>query len=464
MTSEISNSRMISGPPTYKAGAASICITPDEPLWLAGYAARTAPARGKLSDLFARALAIEDEAGIRFVLVSIDLIAITPIIAGSVIEAVRTRHGLSCSQLMLVPTHTHYGPEFRPDKQIFFNIPAEYAAKLPAVADKLAHAITDVIDQAIGQLEPVRLFARTTSVDFAHNRRRVGAASRAAQRPPQLGGPTAEDVVDHDVPVLDCVDASGNRKAIVFGYACHNTTIPPDDLRYCGDWAGFAVQQLQQSNPGATAMFIPGAGADQDPEPHGSVELSPQHGQELASAVQESLDAPAIEITGPIRAEMEDIALLLEPVTHDSIQRMLDSNDPPQRVKARFLLDQLDRGEKHIQSYTAPIQVIRIGNELLIIALSGEPVVDFAHKFKSEFSATAQTPSSMLHAPCFSVVWVAGYCNDMFGYLPTRRVQAEGGYEGGRANLWSWIPAPFTDDVEIRITNAVLGLVNRIRE
>jgi hypothetical protein len=59
---------------------------------------------------------------------------------------------------------------------------------------------------------------------------------------------------------------------------------------------------------------------------------------------------------------------------------------------------------------------------------------------------------------------VAGYCNDMFGYLPTRRVQAEGGYEGGRANLWSWIPAPFTEDVEDRITIAVRRLINRFNE
>jgi hypothetical protein len=26
-------------------------------------------------------------------------------------------------------------------------------------------------------------------------------------------------------------------------------------------------------------------------------------------------------------------------------------------------------------------------------------------------------------------LWVAGYCNDVFGYLPSARVLAEGGYE-----------------------------------
>jgi neutral ceramidase len=436
---------------TYKAGASSRCITPDELVWLAGYAARTAPARGRISDLYASALAIEDEAGQRFVMASLDIIAITPIIAEPVAAAALARHGLARSQLLLAPTHTHYGPEFRPDKAVFFNIPSEYAAKLPAIAERFARALAETIGEALARLEPVRLFARTTTASFAHNRRRVGAASRAAQRPPRLGGPTAEDVVDHDVPVLECVDAAGNRKAIVFGYACHNTTIPPDDLRYCGDWAGFAKERLQQAYPGATAVFLPGAGADQDPEPSGSIELSRRYGQELANAVEKSLDAPGIEITGPIHAEWEDVLLALEPVTNEKIEQMLASSDSPQRVKAKFLLEKLDRGESLITSYAAPLQVVRFGNELLLIALSGEPVVDWALNLKRE-----------VKGPCPRVVWVAGYCNDMFGYVPTRRVKAEGGYEAGRASLWSSIPAPFTDDLEDRITAAVHRLVTRV--
>jgi hypothetical protein len=427
---------------TYKAGAASTCITPDGPLWLAGYAARTAPALGKISDLYASAVAFEDEAGHRFVIASLDIIAITPIIAESVAAAALARHGLARSQLLLAPTHTHYGPEYRPDKTLFFNIPSEYAAKLPAIADKLAATLVQTIDQALRRLEPVRLFARTTSAAFAHNRRRHGVRD---------GMPSTEDVVDRDVPVLECVDAAGNRKAIVFGYACHNTTIPPDDLRYCGDWAGFAKERLQHAYPGATAIFLPGTGADQDPEPSGSVELSRQYGQEIAAAVQQALDASGVEITGPIRAEWEEVPLALEPVTEEKLKQMLASNDPPQRVKAKYLLDQLNRGEELITSYSAPLQAVRFGNELLLIALSGEPVVDWALKLKR--GVKGRFPR---------VVWVAGYCNDMFGYVPTRRIQAEGGYEAGRANLWSWIPAPFTSDLEKRITAAVHRLVKRV--
>jgi hypothetical protein len=431
---------------SYKAGTASVLITPDEPLWLAGYAARGAPARGKISDLFASALALEDAAGGRFVLASLDVIAIAPAIAEPVAEAVRSRHGLSREQLLLAPTHTHYGPEFRTDKAVFFNIPAEYAAKLATTAQKLAAAVTQAIDRAFERLEPVRLFVRKTSMGFAHNRRRHGVVA---------GTPSAEDVVDHEAPVLDCVDAAGKRKAIVFGYACHTTTIPPADQRYCADWCGFAREQLEQANPGATAFFLPGAGADQDPEPSGSVELSRRHGREMADAVQRVLQSSGVEIDGPIRAALDFVPLVVQTVTPAGINAMLASGDRPQQVKGKFLSEQLSRGEPFIESYQAPLQVVRFGNELLLIALSGEPVVDWSHKFKDEFSRLRFHGTAPL-------AWIAGYCNDMFGYVPTRRIQAEGGYEGGRASLWSWLPGPFADDLEDRILSAVRKLVEQV--
>src|SRR5207302_1764875 len=111
-------------------------------------------------------------------------------------------------------------------------------------------------------------------------------------------------------------------------------------------------------------------------------------------------------------------------------------------------------------------QVVHFGNELLLIALSGEPVIDWSHKLKQGarswgLGVKEVGSDSMLPAPRSPLIWVAGYCNDVFDYVPTRRIQAEGGYEAGRANLWNWIPAPFTDDVEDRITAAVGRLVER---
>ncbi|MHC4567864.1 MAG: neutral/alkaline non-lysosomal ceramidase N-terminal domain-containing protein, partial [Planctomycetota bacterium] len=44
----------------WKAGVASVVITPEKSMWMAGYAARKAPSEGKVHDLWAKALALED--------------------------------------------------------------------------------------------------------------------------------------------------------------------------------------------------------------------------------------------------------------------------------------------------------------------------------------------------------------------------------------------------------------------
>src|SRR5688572_21357308 len=146
---------------TWKAGTASIVFTPDEPLWLAGYAVRTEPAKGKLSDLRAKALALEDASGARFLILTVDLIAVQlgPTAAG-VAEHLHHRHGLARPQIMMAASHTHYGPEVRPDKALFFGIPPQYAAKIDDAAARVRHAMCDAADRALAALEPVRLTAR----------------------------------------------------------------------------------------------------------------------------------------------------------------------------------------------------------------------------------------------------------------------------------------------------------------
>ncbi|MEO6434289.1 MAG: neutral/alkaline non-lysosomal ceramidase N-terminal domain-containing protein, partial [Tepidisphaeraceae bacterium] len=332
---------------TWKAGTASTVITPDKPLWLAGYAARTEPARGVIADLRAKALAIEDDAGERLVLITVDLIAITFVQSSAVARALLNRYGIPRERLLMTASHTHYGPEIRGDKALFFGIPDEYARKIAAASQALVSAMIGVAARALADLKPARLFARHTTATFADNRRAHG------------------DVVDHDVPVLEVVDDTARRLAVVFGYACHNTTIPPEDCRYCGDWAGFAQTQIERdAGPGCTALFITGAAADQNPHPRGSVELSRHHGAALAAAVTSSLTSPGREITPRPRVAYEEVPLPLQPVERHLLEANLASADKPLARKAKFLLEQMD-GAGLITDYRAPIHVVRLGNELL---------------------------------------------------------------------------------------------------
>ncbi|HEV2292625.1 MAG TPA: hypothetical protein VGR35_02145 [Tepidisphaeraceae bacterium] len=404
-------------------------------MWLAGFSVRTEPSKGRLSDLHAKALALRHEDEQPFVLVTMDLIAISRDIAATVAREVQRRHGLPRERILFAVSHTHYGPEIRPDKVPFFHIPPEFARKIEPYVDALKTKLIKLIDDALSNMQPVRLLARKGTATFAHNRRAHGP----------------DRVFDHEVPVLDVLDAkNGARRAIVFGYACHNTTIPPEDGRYCGDWAGFAQHHIEADNPGALALFITGAAADQNPDPRGSAEHSRAHGRALADAVADALSSgDAHEINGPIVSAFEEVPLEFLPLPpREQLVAEATSADVAVQTKAQFLLRATQDNRDLPATYPCPVQVVCLASELLLIALGGEPVGDWAVKFKSRFVGP--------------LVWVAGYSNDMFGYLPTVRVQREGGYEGGRAMLWSALPMPFTETVEPRISEAVDRLVMQI--
>ncbi|HXY37162.1 MAG TPA: neutral/alkaline non-lysosomal ceramidase N-terminal domain-containing protein, partial [Planctomycetaceae bacterium] len=97
----------------WKAGTAKAVITPKEPLWMAGYAARTAPANGTLHDVYVRVLALEDADGHRAVIVSTDLLGIPRSISQNVCRALAAKFGLSRESIMLNASHTHSGPVLR---------------------------------------------------------------------------------------------------------------------------------------------------------------------------------------------------------------------------------------------------------------------------------------------------------------------------------------------------------------
>ena len=79
----------------------------------------------------------------------------------------------------------------------------------------------------------------------------------------------------------------------------------------------------------------------------------------------------------------------------------------------------------------------------MIVALASETVVDYSLRLKGELSR-ANGPT----------VWIAGYSNTMTGYIPSRRVLLEGGYE---AESRPWQPT-----LEERIVKKVHELYDRL--
>src|SRR5438309_746335 len=108
----------------WKAGVASALITPDGPIWMAGYAARNKPSEGKVQDLHAKALALEDAAGGRLVIVTMDLIGMTRTIRDAVEKQAAEKYQLPRAALLLNASHTHCGPVVRSGSAVMYNLQA----------------------------------------------------------------------------------------------------------------------------------------------------------------------------------------------------------------------------------------------------------------------------------------------------------------------------------------------------
>ncbi len=261
-------------------------------------------------------------------------------------------------------------------------------------------------------------------------------------------GKPLQGPVDHAVPVLKVTRPNGELVAVLFGYACHPTTL--SFLTWCGDYPGFAQLQIEQNHPGATAMFVNTCGGDQNPLPRRRVELCQKYGQMLATAVEEVLQPPLEPISPGVRSAFEHIELpYLKVVEREELVALLDDGSAIRARWADRMLRKLVAGETFAPSYPYPIHAWQLGSELLMIGMGAETVVDYALRFKNEFG-----PGT----------WVCGYADDMIAYIPSRRVWEEGGYEGG-SHLYEYGRPAFrwAGDIEDRISASVHRLVGEVR-
>ncbi len=426
----------------WKAGVAAVEVTPTEPLWMAGYASRTKPSEGVTNPLFAKALFVEDERGTRFVMVTLDLIGIPRDMRDAVAKRVEAKHGLASASLLFNASHTHSGPVVRSGGSVSYDLTEDQPQKIDAYNAGLQDKLFELVGAALADAQPARLSYSHARAGFAMNRRLP--TDKGVQNSPYPEGP-----VDHTVPVLRVEAPDGKLRAIVFGYACHNTTLGL--YEFCGDYAGFAQQYIEEAHPGARALFVMGCGGDQNPYPRGTVELAKQHGRTLATAVEAALLPKAKPVRGPLKVGLREVELeFAMPLNREALLALQAGTDKLDQRRAAALLEELAKTGRMRTSYTYPIQAVRFGDDLLFVALAGETVVDFSLRLKRELTGRS--------------LWVAGYSNDVFGYVPSRRVLEEGGYEASGAMRYTRLPGPFALNVEEIIIDAVQQLVKELNE
>jgi len=428
----------------WKAGVAKVVITPQEPIWMAGYGARDHRSEGVLVDLWAKALALEDAEGNRAVLVTTDLIGFRgSYMSGRIRENLRNKYGLADQQVILSSSHTHTGPELMraPEDYIGREDPSgPYSPKerdiIIKYSEQLEDKIVAIVGEALESLGPASLFSGQGVARFAVNRRNHRSKTTVNELSTELDGP-----VDHSVPVIKVQKSSGDLLAVVFGYACHTTTL--SFYKFSGDYAGFAQIDLEETYPGAVAMFFAGTGADQNPLPRRTVSYAMQYGKTLAASVEAVVSEPMKELSPALSVAYSKIDLGFNeppPTKAELLKEIEASKNYP--GNAKNFLARIERGESLPESYAYPLQFWRIGEQNMAI-MSGEVVVDYAIKLKQIFGPD---------------IFVMAYANEGMGYIPSARVWSEGGYEAENAPGYA---AKWAPDVEMKIILELIKLAGQ---
>ncbi|WP_339922690.1 neutral/alkaline non-lysosomal ceramidase N-terminal domain-containing protein [uncultured Cyclobacterium sp.] len=423
----------------WKAGVGRVEITPKESIWMGGYAARDHPSKGVRHSVWAKALAIEDPNGKLAVVVTTDLLAFRKFLSDRIRDQLKDKYGLSRDQIILNSSHTHTGPETDYPRYEFQLSKIEYT-KIKQFSGRVEKEIVELVGKVIESLEPVTLSSENGVTRFQVNRRKNKEAQINAQT--ELKGPN-----DYAVPVIRVEDKKGNIKAILFGYACHPTVM--SDYQISGDYAGFAQIELEKLYPGATALFFQGAGADQNPLPRRSAPLAQQYGKELAAAVERIINEDMNILEGTLSTAYSEIDLTFAKAvpTKSELEDIISGVIPgyPDYLKeyAKIWIARLDKGEEIKDTYPYPVQAWKIGDQPLF-ALGGELLVGYSLELKKIFGPD---------------IIVMGYSNDVMGYIPTKVVLAEGGYEANRSPLFT---TQWATSIEDKILSEAVNLAESV--
>ena len=430
---------------TPEVGIAVRDITPELPIRLAGYAGRKRPADKLDHPLLVQALALKSMSGERFVFVALDNCEVSHAFMQPVLQQLADQFQLGRGAVAVVSSHTHSAP-------VLEQTLTDMAQPTPTEREQIANytrslraKLVEVVGAALADCQPATLEHGMGRAAFAMNR-------RVYQGDNVVFGDNPDGPVDWDVPVLRVTGTNGTVRAILFGYACHGTSVRGGDDWYVvsGEYMAYARQHIEAAQPGAAAMFLTGMGADSDPAPRGRLLDAKRHGLELAGAVIGVLDRPMRPVRGAFKLAYEEVELpLAAPPGREQLEQDARSEDVPVKRRAEAYLKLLNAGQPLPESVKLPVAVLRLGEDLTFVLMAGEVVVDYSRRLK-RMLADAHP-------------WPIGYAYEVPCYIPSARLLKEGGYETESSLVYYGFYGPFRSGIETQLLTRLEALASRAR-
>lgn len=366
----------------------------------------------------------------RIAILGADVCGFDASFVNAVKQDIQQAFGIPPAAVMINASHTHFapvtqdwstwGPHCQKPDSIYLNT-------------VVRAGIMDAIRQATKSMKPANLYVGKSEAEIGHNR----------------------SLHDKDKPydkALDVIRVDYEHLAeddLVFSVGCHPVFHDEgkEGITLSPNYPGVARELLLQDSKVRSAMFIQGCGGDINP-------IDADHrltGKKVASAVTDMLNRGDMQqIKGSIGFFLDTIAFDTHPWPEATLREFRAGNEGAEgNIAAEKNVRWADLMLKHHKNGTMPatmpvfIQTFNVGNWKLV-GISRETTTEYSLGIK------ALWPDKL--------VTVAGYCNDVSSYLPTRRHIKVGSYEGHDSFFWYGQPNVFPEDVYEKIIEFIESL------
>lgn len=405
---------------------------------MGGYIERIDGNAGVHDELYTRCAALYD-GKTRIVIISNDLLEVDMEITQNVRNILNDKLGVPCENIMLCSTHTHSGPAI---SEWDFSV-RDYIKKdeVKELKKEITQTIIENALICISNLEPVNIeCVKSECSEVACNRVRENGVS------------------DCSISTLVITDKKTNVMGLIVNYACHPTVLGADNIFISGDFPGALAKKIDEHFIKCTTLFINGACGNQSTRftrKGQDFKEVDRMGSLLYDRVIDSLSHIKYNNSNVVLdARLEKI--MLPSKKYLPREDLIKNLEYAERAKNNIINSNLSTGEKRLavtkyqgalislnlseileksDGIKSEIQIFRIGN-IEIIGMPVELFVEYGIKIKSKSH--------------FPNVIIAGYANEVLGYVYTRDAAEEGGYEV--------YASPFSDEAGEVLVNKVLEM------
>lgn len=422
-------------------GTSKIDITPQHSVPLAGFSLRSEDGgcKGITHPLYARIFYYRHMDGdgreTQALLVSADLIWWGSERVPQLKLQIHEKWGIPEDSILLHGTHTHSGPQTSTQfSDLLGKADLRYIVELEAL-------VLEGIGQAMADREAVHVeFIRGRS-DIGINRRKMVDGQCDFKANP--GGPH-----DSEVQLVRYRSLTGETKALLVHFACH--PVANMENWVSSEFCGAAMDTIEQTlGGGVVSAYLQGccgdinpAGADGELILKGNDDEVTRIAKQFAGDVLGAMNGEWERLEGcPLTARIVTLSAPLQ--NPPSAQELVKRMDEPGVIGewSRKLLECPPRLQPQ-----RPLDVVTLtlAEGLSVVAMNAEVVVEYGLYIKEAMKEA-----------CNGRVLPLGYTNGMIGYIPTAAQIGEGGYEAYWSTHYFLLPAPFSEEIEPMLRQAI---------